>query len=160
MGKLSTPAGRKWLLLMAGFIIAVIFLKAGKAVMDYTSTDKYCMSCHIHPLSDQSWKFSPHHKNPSGTIAHCSECHLPPKGQGYLFAKAKHGCQRCVRILIQGQCRDQLGGKRTWLDNAKHFVYEKSCLECHENLFPVTLSVDGSNAHLSIHQQRRSVKLY
>ena len=30
----------------------------------------------------------------------------------------------------------------------KNFVYEKSCLECHQNLFPVKLSVDGSNAHL------------
>ena len=34
------------------------------------------------------------------------------------------------------------------LENAKGFVYEKSCLECHQNLFPVTLSVNGGNAHL------------
>jgi formylglycine-generating enzyme len=147
MGKLSTPAGRKWLLLMAGFIIAVIFLKAGKAVMDYTSTDKYCMSCHIHPLSDQSWKFSPHHKNPSGTIAHCSECHLPPKGQGYFFAKAKHGAKDVYGYLFKDSAKINWEAKGL-LENAKHFVYEESCLKCHQNLFPATLSVDGSNAHL------------
>ena len=34
------------------------------------------------------------------------------------------------------------------LENDKGFVYEKSCLECQQNLFPVTLSVNGGNAHL------------
>ena len=38
--------------------------------------------------------------------------------------------------------------KKKLLENATKFVYEKSCIECHENLYPVTLSVNGGNAHL------------
>jgi formylglycine-generating enzyme len=146
-GKLARQAGRKWLLLTAGFMIAVIVLRAGKAVMDYTSTDKYCMSCHIHPSSDNSWKLSSHHKNPSGTIAHCVECHLPPKGEGHIFAKAKHGAKDVYGFLFKDSAKINWEAKGL-LENARHFVYEESCLKCHENLFPATLSVDGSNAHL------------
>jgi nitrate/TMAO reductase-like tetraheme cytochrome c subunit len=77
--------------IIVGFIVGLIFLKSGKAVVSYTSTDKYCMSCHIHPQADQTWKLSTHFNNASGNVIHCTECHLPPEGHGYLFAKAKHG---------------------------------------------------------------------
>jgi formylglycine-generating enzyme len=133
-GKLAAPAGKKWLLIAAGFIIAVIVLRGGKAVMDYTSTDKYCMSCHIHPSSDNSWKLSSHHKNPSGTIAHCVECHLPPKGEGHIFAKAKHGAKDVYGFLFKDSAKINWEAKGL-LENASHFVYEESCLKCHENLF-------------------------
>ena len=81
-----------WLILL-GLVIGIVALRSGKAVVRYTSTDAYCTSCHIHPMADQSWKLSTHFNNPSGNIIHCSECHLPPEGQGYLFAKAKHGAK-------------------------------------------------------------------
>src|ERR1035437_11003681 len=77
--------------IIIGIIIAFVFLKSGKAVLTYTSTDKYCVSCHIHPMADQSWKLSAHYNNRTGSIVHCVECHLPPEGHGYLFAKANHG---------------------------------------------------------------------
>src|SRR5450759_3622506 len=77
--------------IIIGILITLIFLKSGKAVLSYTSSDKYCVSCHIHPLADQSWKMSAHYNNRTGSIVHCVDCHLPPEGNGYLFAKAKHG---------------------------------------------------------------------
>ncbi|MCK4466197.1 MAG: NapC/NirT family cytochrome c, partial [Bacteroidales bacterium] len=65
--------------------LLVIFL-AGKGIK-YTSSDRYCMSCHSHPQANQSWKQSTHYDNKSGVIVHCVECHLPPKGKGHLLAK-------------------------------------------------------------------------
>lgn len=137
---------KKLLLVLAGIIITLIVLRASKFALDYTSTDEYCMSCHIHPGSDQSWRLSTHYKNSSGNVTGCSECHIPPKGQGYIFAKAKHGMKDLYGYLFKDTAELNWEAKNL-VDNAKHFVYEESCLKCHENLFPITLSVDGGNAH-------------
>ncbi len=133
--------------IIIGFVVALIFLKSGKAVLSYTSSDKYCISCHIHPMADQSWKLSTHYNNYSGTIVHCIDCHLPPEGHGYIVAKAKHGFKDVYGYLFKDSAKINWQGKKL-LENAKGFVYEKSCLECHQNLFPVKLSVTGGNAHL------------
>ena len=137
---------KSWLIL-AGFIIGLIFLRSGKAILSYTSSDKYCVSCHIHPMADQSWKLSSHYNNRTGVIVHCVDCHLPPKGDGYLIAKAKHGFKDIYGYFFKDSAKINWQGKKL-LENAKGFVYEKSCLECHQNLFPVKLSLDGGNAHL------------
>ncbi len=131
------------IVLAAGYLV----LRSGKAVVKYTSTDNYCMSCHIHPHADQSWRLSTHFNNSSGVTVHCAECHLPPEGQGYLLAKAKHGFKDAYGYFFKDSAEINWEAKKL-LDNAKKFVYEESCLKCHKNLFPVTLSVNGSNAHL------------
>ncbi len=133
--------------IIAGLIIGFIIFKSGKAIVSYTSSDKYCISCHIHPMADQSWKLSTHYNNHSGNIVHCVECHLPPGGHGYLFAKAKHGFKDVYGYFFKDSAKINWEGKKL-LENAKGYVYEKSCLYCHQNLFPVTLSVNGGNAHL------------
>jgi sulfatase modifying factor 1 len=133
--------------IIIGIVIALVLLKSGKAVFSYTSSDKYCVSCHIHPMADQSWKLSPHFNNRTGNIVHCVDCHLPPEGQGYILAKAKHGFKDAYGFYFKDSAKINWQEKKL-LENAKGFVYESSCLKCHQNLFPVKLSVDGSNAHL------------
>ena len=145
-GTYITGAKKLWFI-VSGFIICLIFIKSGKEVVSYTSTDKYCVSCHIHPQADQTWKLSTHYNNPSGNIVHCSQCHLPPEGHGYLPAKAKHGIKDAYGYFFKDSAKINWEEKRL-LENAKGFVYEKSCLECHTNLFPVSLSINGGNAHL------------
>jgi len=137
----------KAIFIVVGILITLVVLISGKAVVSYTSSDKYCVSCHIHPMADQSWKLSAHYNNRTGHIVHCAECHLPPEGHGYLLAKAKHGFKDVYGYLFKDSARINWEEKKL-LDNARGFVYEKSCLGCHQNLFPVKLSVDGSNAHL------------
>jgi formylglycine-generating enzyme len=146
-GRTFTARRTKVWLIIAGIVLGFFILKGGKAVVNYTSSDKYCVSCHIHPMADQSWKLSTHYNNPSGNIIHCSECHLPPEGHGYLFAKAKHGLKDVYGYFFKDSIKINWQEKKL-LENAKGFVYEKSCLRCHQNLFPVTLSVNGGNAHL------------
>lgn len=138
----------KFILVLAGALIALILLKSGKAVVNYTSSDKYCVSCHIHPLADQSWKLSAHYNNRTGNIVHCVDCHLPPEGHfGFLFSKAKHGFKDVYGYFFKDSAKLNWEEKKL-LENAKGYVYEKSCRECHQNLFPVNLSTDGGNAHL------------
>jgi formylglycine-generating enzyme required for sulfatase activity/nitrate/TMAO reductase-like tetraheme cytochrome c subunit len=131
-----------------GALICLAFIFAFNKTMTYTSTDKYCMSCHVHPWAEESWKLSIHHNNRTGVSVHCVECHLPPKGEGYLFAKAKHGAIDAYGYFFKDSSEINWEAKKL-LDKAKGFTYEESCIKCHQNLFPVTLSVNGSNAHLT-----------
>lgn len=137
---------RMWFFL-SGILAAIFILFCSKVFLSYTSTDRYCISCHIHPNSDQTWKLSTHFNNKSGTIVHCTDCHLPPEGDGYLFAKAWHGLKDAYGFYIKDSA-DIDWGKKKLIENARTFVYEKSCTRCHGNLFPVKLSVNGGNAHL------------
>lgn len=136
------------LLIFIGLIAGLFFMIAGNKAVKYTSTDEYCMSCHVHPHADQSWKLSTHYDNKSGVIVHCAECHLPPKGQGMLFAKAKHGANDVYGYLFKDSADYKWAAKRK-LEMAKKYTYTESCIKCHQNLFPKTLTVEGENAHLN-----------
>lgn len=143
----SRSKARVWILAF-GAVIGVAFIATFNMVSNHTSTDKYCMSCHVHPWAEESWLLSAHHNNRTGVGVHCVECHLPPKGEGYLFAKAYHGAKDIYGKFIKDSASINWEAKKL-LDNAKKFTYEQSCVKCHQNLFPVTLSVNGSNAHLA-----------
>ncbi len=146
-GRTKVSRRTKLWFIFTGIIICIIFLVAGKKAMYVTSADRYCMSCHVHTPADQAWKLSTHYNNKSGDIVHCVECHLPPEGHGYLFAKAKHGFKDAWGYFFRDSAKIDWEKKKL-LENARGFVYEKSCTKCHQNLFPVTLSVNGGNAHL------------
>ena len=80
-------------LLISGFVIAMIFFSGIKSVYKLTSSDNYCMSCHVHTEADMAWKWSTHTVNKGGVTVHCVDCHLPPKDKvvKYSMHKAKHG---------------------------------------------------------------------
>jgi len=137
----------KILLIGTGVFLSALFIYSLDTVSEVTSTDQYCVSCHIHPVQDQNWRLSEHYNNKSGFVTHCVDCHLPPKGHGYLPAKAKHGIKDIYGKLFKDSASFDWEAKKT-LENAKGYVYEASCIKCHQNLFPATLSVNGSNAHL------------
>lgn len=136
-----------WMIL-AGLMAGIAFILAGKKAINYTSTDAYCISCHVHPIADESWKLSSHHDNKPGVIVHCVECHLPPEGHGMLFAKAIQGAKDVYGFYFMDSVKYNFKAKRN-LDLAKKFVYTESCTKCHQNLFPKTLTTEGENAHLS-----------
>ena len=145
----KTPAGRRsrFFFFILGVIFCMVIIAGGKKALVLTSSDKYCTSCHIHPDADQSWKLSTHYNNSQGNIVHCSECHLPPEGHGYFLAKAKHGIKDLYGYVFKDSASFDWQKKKL-LENARKYTYESSCLKCHQNLFPVTLSVNGGNAHL------------
>jgi formylglycine-generating enzyme required for sulfatase activity len=134
-------------LILAGALACLLIMALGNRVMEYTSTDDYCMSCHVHPHAEQSWRLSTHYNNSAGVVVHCVECHLPPKGHGHFVAKAKHGFNDVYGMLFKDSADYNWEEKRK-LENAKKFVYQQACLKCHQNLFPTTLSPEGDDAHL------------
>ena len=138
----------KGLIMSFGAFLFLAIILIFNTISSYTSTDKYCMTCHVHPRAEENWKLSTHVNNKSGVTVHCVECHLPPKGEGYLFAKVRHGAKDVYGKFFKDSASINWESKKL-LEKAKGFVYEESCIKCHQNLFPVTLSVNGSNAHLA-----------
>jgi len=138
--------GKRWVFIL-GFGACIVVIAAFQKAVSYTSSDKYCMSCHVHPEQEKNWKLGSHYNNKSGVEVHCVQCHLAPKGHGYLTTKAKHGFKDLYGYLFRDHNSINWEAKKL-LENAKNYTYEKSCTECHQNLFPVTLSTKGNNAHL------------
>ena len=141
-----------------GLIAGILLMLGGGKAIEKTSTNKYCISCHIHPAADASWKRSVHYETASGYRVACVECHLPPKGHGYLWAKGTTG----LRDLWSYWTKDSVSFN--WedlrrLETARCYVYETSCIKCHENLFPLKLSKAGEDAHLYYKQAKKTPDL-
>jgi formylglycine-generating enzyme required for sulfatase activity len=115
--------------------------------MDYTSTNEFCESCHVHPQAFQSWRLGTHFDNKSGVIVDCVDCHLPPGGPSYLTAKANTGIRDVLGMVFTDT--DKINWElKSSREKAVDHVYKTGCLNCHQNLFPRTLSKKGSDAHL------------
>jgi formylglycine-generating enzyme len=142
-----------------GLIAGVLVILGSNMVMVRTSTNQYCVSCHIHPAADASWKQSVHYQTRSGYRISCVECHLPPKGKGYFWAKGTTG----LRDLWSKWTKDSASFNwedRGRLENARHYAYESACIKCHENLFPAKLSKAGEDAHLYYKQTKKTPDLH
>jgi formylglycine-generating enzyme len=142
-----------------GMIVGVLLILGGGKAIDATSSNEYCMSCHIHPQADAAWKKSVHYDTKSGSRIACVDCHLPPKGEYYLFHKATTG----LRDLWSYWTKDSLSfnwEERGRLEVARGHVFETSCKKCHVNLFPAKLTKEGENAHLYYTQTKKTDELH
>jgi formylglycine-generating enzyme required for sulfatase activity len=88
-----------------------------------------------------------HFDNKSGVIVNCVDCHLPPRGISYLTAKASTGARDIFGMVFTDT--DQINWElKSTRESAAEHVYKTGCLNCHQNLYPRTLSKKGSEAHL------------
>ncbi|MCK7537304.1 MAG: NapC/NirT family cytochrome c [Marinilabiliales bacterium] len=138
---------RIWLWFLTGLIAGALLLFGfGKAV-EATSTNDFCAICHVHPQATSSWKQGVHYATQSGYRVACTECHLPPKGEGYLVEKAKTGMRDLWSYWTKDSTEFDWEAAST-LERASKHVYNSTCVKCHENLFPAKLTREGSEAHL------------
>ncbi len=150
---------KKLLWFTPGLIVGVLIILGFNKVIKVTSTNDFCMSCHIHPLADNAWKRSVHYETESGYRVGCAECHLPPKGEGYLWAKTTTGLRDLYGYLFKDSASFDWVDKGR-LEVARGHVYESSCIKCHENLFPPNLTKAGEDAHLYYKQQKKTPELH
>jgi len=151
----------KWpsLLFLSGLLAGFFLLMGGNFIMKKTSTDEYCMSCHIHPHAEVSWKKSTHYYNKSGIRVHCVECHLPPKEEkGYLIEKARTGLKDIYGFYFRDSASFDWENKRL-ISHAVKIVYNKSCISCHQTIFSKDLSTEGGIAHLYYETNTEKLKL-
>lgn len=145
---LRSLKNRLGLIITLAFLAGVVFVILSSKVIKYTSTDAFCMSCHVHPHAEDAWRLSTHYDNKSGIIVHCVQCHLPPPGTvRYLTAKAVTGARDVYGFIFKDPEQINWEAKRQLSQAVKH-TYEESCKQCHQNLFPMQLSEEGMLAHL------------
>ena len=156
--KLLAPIRKLWLKFsfQLAFILGVVAFLLAKTSFDYTSTNSFCESCHVHPQATLSWKQGPHFDNQSGVTVGCVQCHLPPSGFAYAWAKITTGTRDVYGVLFKD------AAKINWEEKSKRehavlHVYEASCKNCHQNLYPRELSKKGQDAHL--HYERKPGEL-
>ena len=78
-----------WLVAVGGLLLGIGLTLVLSTLYHKSSSNDFCMSCHVHPDSDNSWMQSMHHNNPSGTKTDCAACHLPPENNTFDYFKAK-----------------------------------------------------------------------
>ena len=123
-----------------GVAVGVSVTIALNRVYMKTSTDEYCMSCHVHEAADKSWKLSVHHNSKSGVTTGCAECHLPPKGSAnYFFTKLRSGAKDVWSYFFKDTEKIDWESKGQ-LEYAQKIVFNESCKECHRQLFPARLT--------------------
>lgn len=132
--------------LVIGIVVGVAAALGGREALEYTSRDSFCEVCHVHPHATTSWKLSTHYKNPSGTITHCVDCHLPPGGFAYLYHKVRLGGRDTV-VRFFGDLSALDWDAKGKLPYALHHTFESGCLKCHHDLFPPGLSDRGATNH-------------
>lgn len=139
-----------------GIIVGIVFLLLGSKAVKYTSTDKFCQKCHVHPHAEISWKQSTHVSNKSGVQVHCVECHLPPEGWPYLREKTKTGLRDAWATMFSDTKKINWDEKSK-LEHAVKIVYKESCIRCHQNLFTKGLKKEGEDAHLYYTQHEKEL---
>jgi formylglycine-generating enzyme required for sulfatase activity len=135
------------LLILIGFTLGILAAIFGNKAIEATSTNESCEICHVHPHVFDSWKKSVHYDTRVGIHIGCVDCHLPPKGQNYLKEKIKASARDAYGYIFKDSADFNWEQKST-LEYAKHHVFQESCVGCHQNLFPLTLTKEGQNAHL------------
>jgi len=133
--------------------VLLIFWQAN-SIDSHTSSNKYCVSCHVHTYADNEWKKSSHFNNSHGIEVKCVACHLPPKdASNYWEAKIIHGVNDLHAYYFTDLEKINWAEKRE-LDYAQNIIPKSSCISCHQNLFPFKLSEKGGQAHLYYEQNK------
>ena len=151
---------RKSTFFLLGLVLGVVALLTLYQVSIYTSSDNYCMSCHVHPQAEESWRLSVHMNNKSGTRVHCVDCHLPPKSHtwDHYTAKARLGIKDLWGYYTKDSA-DFDWERKSELEQAVKYIPNKSCKECHYNLFPEGVTDDAIIAHIYYEDNEKKLDL-
>jgi formylglycine-generating enzyme required for sulfatase activity/nitrate/TMAO reductase-like tetraheme cytochrome c subunit len=157
----SSNKNRRGLFLFIGVFIGVVLFSALYQTTVYFSSNESCMMCHVHPHAEESWRMGKHGgNNNSGVMVNCVDCHLPPRDNtiAYYYAKAYHGLHHVWGYLTKDTESIDWERKRG-VENAQHYVYNASCIACHQNMFPQGISDAGITAHLYYEENHARLNL-
>jgi len=123
--------------LIVGSIAGAVGTVASIVIIEETSTNEFCGSCHSHKPIVASFKADKHGgANRVGIVAKCVDCHLPHDNMAhYLYKKAKAGAIDVGIEFFGNPDKIDWHAKRK---NSEHFVYDSGCLKCHTNLESAT----------------------
>lgn len=77
------------LISLVGIAIGWLTLGGTAAVMHYTSSTEFCLSCHSMKIPYEEYQGSIHFSNAKGIRAECSDCHIPEAPLDYVITKIR-----------------------------------------------------------------------
>ena len=82
---------KRYIALIAAVGIGIGWLSLGgtAAVMHYTSSTEFCVSCHTMQIPYEEYEGSIHFSNAKGIRAECSDCHIPSDPIDYVITKIR-----------------------------------------------------------------------
>lgn len=72
-----------------GVVIGWLTLGVTAAVLHYTSSTTFCLSCHTMTIPYEEYQGSIHYSNAKGIRAECADCHIPSEPIDYLITKIR-----------------------------------------------------------------------
>ncbi|MCK5777905.1 MAG: NapC/NirT family cytochrome c [Rhodospirillales bacterium] len=120
-GTLSRPAVHLSLgfLSIGGFVAGVIFWGGFNTALEFTNTEKFCISCHeMRDNVYQELRTTVHFTNQSGVRATCPDCHVPHDWTDKIARKMQASKEVWGTIFGTINTRDKFLEKR--LELAKH----------------------------------------
>ncbi len=108
------------------------------ALLDRTSDEEFCSSCHTMTPFVESYKQDVHGGNNStGIKAKCTGCHLPHDGDvHYLYVKSLTGFNDVYAQLTSDFDEIDWQKKR---EHRETYVFDSGCVNCHNNLQASTM---------------------
>lgn len=126
-------------------VFAFVVFFGGNFVINSTSDDKFCVTCHkwMDPAVN-SYKQSIHGgANKNGFKASCVSCHLPHDNYvKYVFVKGFNGISEVAHMIFND------ASKKDWQNHRKNrekFVYDSGCMSCHQNI----LDINSTNQNIN-----------
>ena len=136
-----------WFGLAAGVVLTIVAVLASGFMIENTSKDSFCASCHVMEPFRTAWQQAVHGgNNNKGFSAQCTDCHLPHDNfLRYLVTKAKSGTNDFIQnFRIDGATYDWAGRAE---ERRTEFTFESACRRCHHDLTPTGLPMGGLIAH-------------
>jgi nitrate/TMAO reductase-like tetraheme cytochrome c subunit len=125
-------------------VTAFLFIVAFNWGNKYTSTNNYCMSCHVHSDYDRGFLNSVHGESNEMDV-NCIDCHLPPYGFEFYREKLKSGSKDLYAFYFKDSTEYSFNrAEKTF----KSDIDDVSCIRCHDELFGLDQGREADRAHL------------
>lgn len=120
-------------MIVIGMVVGMLISFTTVVAVKHTSDVNFCGSCHSMKPMAKAYRNSVHGGfGNSGVMATCADCHLPHKSTaGYMIQKVKTGLWDVWVETTHDTSKIDWHEKR---EERRNWVYDSSCLHCHENL--------------------------
>jgi cytochrome c-type protein NapC len=118
------------------FVFSVLVGILGAYILAYTSTEKFCISCHEMSYNFKEFEGTIHDTNRTGVRASCTDCHVPHDPGPLVLAKIKASRDLFYTYIVptidtkeKFEARRAYMAQRVWKEMKESDSHE--CRSCH-----------------------------